>query len=144
LNVFFRVTLGAGATKQQTYESAVDSSKFFCNVPVRDVVQMEFFTAKGRGKGSKSKKKKLAICNFNTLFLDLPPEGPFTVRIPKANLDKLCKDKKHKKVPGEFALILHFQPPSYKGSRNSSTITTMNMNHGAIANSEAPPPASVV
>ena len=118
MSVFFRLSLGAGATKNLVYESAVDTSKFFCNVIVEDVVQMEFFIKKG------SKKKKLCICNFNTLFLDLPTDGSNIMRLPKSRLDKLCKDKKHKKVPEDFQLQLHFRPfnPTLSTSSSSSSL----------------------
>jgi phosphatidylinositol-3,4,5-trisphosphate 3-phosphatase/dual-specificity protein phosphatase PTEN len=130
MSVCFQLSLGAGATLERKYESAADTSKFFCNVPVQDVVQMQFF----RVKDGKKKKKKLCICNFNTLFLDLPEDGSNVMRIPKSRLDKLCKDKKHKKVPENFQLVLHFKlgDVAMPGVRES----------GVLAQTQLAPPAT--
>lgn len=138
--VYFRLSLGAGATKKQTYESAVDTNKFFCNVPVQDVVQMEFFQMKG------GKKKKLCIYNFNTLFLDLNSNSNSNVvKIPKSKLDKLCKDKKHKKVPENFQLVLHFTMDGGGGNghpRQQVPGVGVGVAEGALAQQQLAPPAT--
>lgn len=106
MRISFRLSLGAGATIELKYESATAKSVLSCDVPVKDVVQVELFRVKA------GKKKKLCVYSFNTMFLDLPVDGSNTIRIPKCELDKLCEDKKHKKVPEDFQLVLYFKPDS--------------------------------
>jgi hypothetical protein len=116
---FFTCYSGAGATKKKECVSAVGAKHFPCNVLISDVVSIEFKLLKkkilncGGGKKDKKSGKKLFIYNFNTAFVEdslvRQADGTYLVVIPKGRLDKLVKDKKHKKVPAGFQLQMRFQ-----------------------------------
>uniref|UniRef100_A0A7S4DZQ8 Phosphatidylinositol 3,4,5-trisphosphate 3-phosphatase and dual-specificity protein phosphatase PTEN n=1 Tax=Lotharella globosa TaxID=91324 RepID=A0A7S4DZQ8_9EUKA len=61
-----------------------------------------------RGRYS-MKRKKVFQAWFNTRFLDFNLRGEATLRLQKSQIDKICKDLKHKVVPENFTMTIHFQ-----------------------------------
>jgi len=112
-NVLFRVTLGAGATKRRVFTSHVGTHTLDCgeSLVVKGTVCIEIFTVK------RMKRKKLGILNFHTAFAlepdhEPPADANGTINFPKSKIDKLAKDKKDKKAPGQFHVVLTLKPYS--------------------------------
>lgn len=71
-------------------------------VPVCDDVKIEFIHRKSTGK------EKMLHLWFNTFFI----EDSMRLVIPKSELDKANKDKKHKLFPPDFAVEIIFERPT--------------------------------
>eukprot|EP00937_MAST-01D_sp_MAST-1D-sp2_P003318 g3318.t1 len=111
-DVLFRVTLGAGACRRRVFTSHVGQRSLDCgeSLVLEGTVCVELFKIARFGK-----RKKLCILNLHTAFvLDAEHEPRAdengTVVFPKSRLDKLAKDKKNKKVPGQFHVLLTLEP----------------------------------
>jgi len=70
-------------------------------IPVCDDVKIEFMHRKSTGK------EKMLHLWFNTFFID----ESMRLVIPKSELDKANKDKKHKLFPSDFAVEIVFEKP---------------------------------
>lgn len=106
----FLIRMGAGKTvvyKSQWFEGIVKEDRdallrLAAPTPVCDDVKIEFFHRKSTGK------EKMFHLWFNTFFI----EDSMTLLIPKSELDKANKDKKHKLFPADFKLEIIFERPS--------------------------------
>lgn len=83
--------------------------------PVCDDVKIEFFHRKSTGK------EKMFHLWFNTFFV----EESMSLVIPKSQLDKANKDKKHKLFPADFKLEIIFEKPSAEQSAELAPLVAM-------------------
>ena len=81
-----------------------DSGVIPLDVRVRGEFKLVVFLGDRSGSGDRDKEAELCHCWLHSSFIGRA--GQLT--LDKPELDKICKDRKHKKVEQRFALRLHF------------------------------------